>query len=517
MASGFVTLVGAGPGDAGLLTLRGRQALERAQVVLYDRLVGEDILAFIPPEAETVDVGKRSGAHPVPQGEICALLLEKAREGRRVVRLKGGDPYLFGRGGEEAEALAEAGVPFEVVPGVTSAVAAPACAGIPLTHRGCASSVHIVTGHAKGGSEPDIPYAALAAAGGTLVFLMGVAELPDICAELLCAGMDPVTPAALVENGTLPQQRKLLCTLAELPARTAEQKFSPPCVLVVGEVCSLSERLDRFPHRPLSGTRVLVTCPREAGGRLGEELRRLGCAVTEFPTVRLAPVEPNPLADAALEGIAAYQWIVFTSAFGAGLFCERLLARGQDARALAGIKIAAVGPGTAAELRARGIVTDLIPGGYNSKRLAEALLQETPPGARILLYRSRLGEELLPQRLREAGRVVDDLPAYDALHESRMSDAVRLRVMRGEFDCVAFTSASTVSGFRRCMGWDAELSGITALCIGGRTAEAAREAGMRAIVSREATIDGMVEVLQLFVYGGKGIAADKQAPPDAIR
>ena len=291
---GKVTLVGAGPGDPGLLTRKGLEALQNAEVVVYDRLVGPAILALMPEHAEQINVGKQASHHPIPQDQINRILLDKALEGKNVVRLKGGDPFLFGRGGEELELLVQHGVPFEEVPGITSAIAAPAYGGIPVTHRDCCSSLHIVTGHQRAGKELDIDFEALVRTGGTLVFLMGVSALPALCRGLLDAGMAPDTPAATVESGTTPAQRRTSATLADLPRRAAEVGVESPAVIVVGQVCALAEQFDWFDRLPLKGKTVVVTRPKERAGTLSGRLRSLGADVWEYPCIATVPLEPCP-------------------------------------------------------------------------------------------------------------------------------------------------------------------------------------------------------------------------------
>ena len=334
--AGKVILVGAGPGDPGLLTVRGRQALEGAEVVVYDRLAGPAVLALIPRTARGIDVGKAAACHPVPQEQINRILVEEARAGRQVVRLKGGDPFVFGRGGEEAEALKRAGVAFEVVPGVTSAVAAPACAGIPVTHRDYSSSLHILTGHARRGGALSIDFDALVRCGGTLVFLMGLEALPRIVGGLLEAGMDPQTPAALVENGTLPSQRRCDATLYTLPRQAAAMDIHSPALIVVGGVCALGKELCWFERLPLHGKRILVTRPGDRAGSLSEKLWDLGADVVEFPCIRTEAVFPCPAMEGALERLSAYEWLGFTSAAGVEAFWTCLRGMGKDARALSG-------------------------------------------------------------------------------------------------------------------------------------------------------------------------------------
>ena len=329
---GKVILVGAGPGDPGLLTRKGLEALRSADVVVYDRLVGPGILALMPEGAEQINVGKQAAHHPVPQEQINRILLDKALEGKTVVRLKGGDPFLFGRGGEELELLVEHRVPFEEVPGITSAIAAPAYGGIPVTHRDCCSSLHIITGHQRSGKELDIDFEALVRTRGTLVFLMGVSALGAICAGLLAAGMAPDTPAAVVERGTTPAQRRVSAPLAELPQAAEAAAVQSPAVIVVGRVCALAEDFDWFDALPLKGKTVAVTRPRERSGTLSARLRSLGADVWEYPCIATEPIRPCPGLEEAMERLGDYQWLALTSPAGADGLWSWLEGHGLDAR-----------------------------------------------------------------------------------------------------------------------------------------------------------------------------------------
>lgn len=487
---GNVILVGAGPGDPGLLTQKGREALEQAQVVVYDRLVGPEILALIPKSAEKIDVGKQASHHPVPQEQINQILLEKALEGKRVVRLKGGDPFLFGRGGEELELLREHNIPFQVVPGVTSALSVPAYAGIPVTHRDFCSSVHIITGHARAGAELHINYEALCRAGGTLVFLMGVTALPQICAGLLRSGMEPTTPAAVVERGTLPQQRKVVSTLMELPQAAAQAQVQSPAVIVVGKVCGLSDKFDWFDNLPLKGKQVIVTRPAGRGGTLCEKLQALGASVTNYPCIQTVPREECPELDAAMENLSGYRWLVFTSPAGPEIFFRRLRLSGWDARALAGIKLAAIGPKTAAELEKFGVTADLVPETYDSEHLAQAMARVEGP---VLLCRASRGSNALPERFAKNGIPFQDIPLYDTVYTA--PDDSQVRALLNQKVLVTFTSASTVRGFVESLP-GADLSQVLGCCIGPQTAREAEKYGIVVTVAQEATMDSLIECIK---------------------
>ena len=491
---GKVTLVGAGPGEAGLLTVKGRAALEGAEVVVYDRLVGPEILALMPEGAKKIDVGKTASRHPVPQGQINQILVEEAQAGHNVVRLKGGDPFLFGRGGEELEALSAAGVDFEEVPGITSAIAAAAYGGIPVTHRNYSSSLHIVTGRAKAGEPLSIDFDALVRTRGTLVFLMGVAALPEIAGGLLGAGMDGGTPAAMVENGTLPGQRRCDATLSTLEARAREMDIRSPALIVVGEVCRLAETLCWFERRSLHGKRIVVTRPKLRAGTLSARLRALGAEVIELPCIETVPIDPCPAMDAALERIGDYEWLVFTSPAGVEAFWARLRRTGRDARCLGDVRLAVTGPTTAEALEKCGLVPDLMPGTYSGAQLGESLAKET--GGRVLLLRAEEASPALTDALEAAGIPYNDVAVYRTRYGDPRSQALREALEAGRIDFVTFTSASTVKGFAAAVGEDADFSRTLGLCIGEQTAAEAGRRGIPVRVAAEATIDRLVELAE---------------------
>ena len=488
---GKVTLVGAGPGDPGLLTRKGLEALQGADVVVYDRLVSPEILALMPETAQQIDVGKQAARHPVPQEEINRILLEKAQAGHTVVRLKGGDPFLFGRGGEELELLAAHGVAFEEVPGITSAIAAPAYAGIPVTHRDCCSSLHIVTGHQRAGKELDVDFEALVRTKGTLVFLMGVSALGAIVAGLLEAGMDGDTPAAVVERGATPAQRRIAAPLGDLPAAAEAAGVVSPAVIVVGGVCALAEQFDWFDRLPLKGRTVAVTRPKERAGTLSARLRALGARVWEYPCIATVPLDPCPALDGALDRLGEYQWLALTSPAGAEVLWQKLEERGRDARALGGVRLAAIGPGTAQALAAHGLRADYVPEVYDAAHLGAGM----PAGGRVLILRAAEGSPALTEAL--AGRNIgyDDVATYRTLYENPRSQALRAAVEGGEVDLVTFTSASTVKGFVSSVGADADFSKLVGACIGAQTAAEARKHGIPVQVAREATVDALVELI----------------------
>ena len=496
-----VYLIGAGPGDAGLLTLKGRDALACADVVVYDALANDSLLGHARPDAERIYVGKVAGNHALPQHEINALLVRKAKEGMVVARLKGGDPYIFGRGGEEAEELLAAGVPFEEVPGISSTIAAPAYAGIPLTHRNFASSVTIITGH----ENPDKPgsvhnWKALAASASTLVFVMGMKNLPDIARHLLDAGMDPDTPAALVYRGTTPYQRSLVATISTLPQAAVDNKFSNPSVIVVGKVCSLHDQLGWFEQRPLYGRSIVVTRAREQASGLAQSLTELGANVIQCPTIATSPLADYSELDAAVARLAEYGWIIFTSVNGVRHFWKRLAACGRDSRAIGQCMVAAIGPATADALRERGIEPDFIPARYVAEGVVEGLLALGPvAGVKMLLPRAAKAREVLPDELRKAGAQVDVIAAYETVPAAARKDEVLAAMQNGTLDCVTFGSSSTVENFLSLIPAD-ELRAhpeVKLAAIGPVTAKTLADNGLPCHIQPEAyTIPALVEALK---------------------
>lgn len=490
---GKVILVGAGPSDAGLFTLRGKEVLEAADVVVYDALCGQAILRMIPATARRINVGKRAGNHPVPQEEINQILLNEARAGNLVARLKGGDPFLFGRGGEELELLAEAGIPFEIVPGVTSAFAVPAYAGIPVTHRDFCSSVHIITGHTRKNESAALDYEALARLDGTLIFLMGVAALGTICARLRAAGMPKATPAAVLERGTTAAQRRVVSDLAGLPNAATQANIQTPAIIIVGEVCVLAEKFAWAEKRPLGGKKILVTRPRASASGLTRLLRENGAEVVELPTIVTEPIEPNPPLDHALARIADYGWLVFTSPAGVALFFARLQRMRFDIRRLGEIRLAAIGQATARELEVRGLCVALVPSAYNAAALGAALARESD-GARVLLARAKDGSRDLTDALDGAGIAYDDIALYETCYADEDAREVSAMLDAGELDYAAFTSASTVRGFVKALD-KRDFSGVRAVCIGESTAQQATEFGMKIDIAKTASIESMVALM----------------------
>jgi uroporphyrinogen III methyltransferase/synthase len=483
-----VYLVGAGPGDPGLLTVRGAALLRRADVVVYDRLSVETLLDLAPADAEHVSVGKRPGAATMTQSEINALLVERGRTGATVVRLKGGDPFVFARGGEEAAALIEAGVPFEVVPGISSAVAVPAYAGIPLTLRHSSTSFTVVTGHEDPtvGDDGSVDWRSVAKVGGTIVVLMGVARVRRITDELLAGGLSPDTPAAAVRWGTRPEQETVRATLATL----ADQPLAAPSVLVIGEVAA--EELSWFEARPLFGRRVVVTRTRQQASQLAHALREAGAEPVEVPVIEVAePADGGAALARAAGDLASYSWIVVTSPNGARRLLDAVAAHGGDARRFGAARVAAIGPGTAAVLAGSGIVADVVPPKYVAEALLEAIPWPPADGGRVLLARAEVARDVLPDGLRERGWTVDVVDAYRTLPASVTEEQ---RGAVADADIVTFTSSSTVQRFVEALGAGAAPPVVA--CIGPVTAATARELGLRVDVEADVhTVDGLVAAI----------------------
>lgn len=499
MARGVVYLVGGGPGDPGLITLRGVACLQQADLVLYDRLINPQLLRHARPYAEVVYVGKAAGGQALTQQEINDLLVQRAKAGDTVVRLKGGDPFVFGRGGEEALALAKAGIPFEVVPGISSAIAAPAYAGVPVTHRGLASSFAVITGH-EDPTKPDssIRWEHLATGVDTLIFLMGVENLSLIVQQLIAHGRAPETPVALVRWGTWPRQETLTGTLANIQEVLKGRTFGPPAATIVGPTVALREHIRWFDTRPLFGMRVLVTRAQDQASQLAEQLAALGADPIEAPAIEITEPEDYAPLDAALRGLNRFRWVVFTSANGVNATFRRLQALSKDSRAFAHIRVAAVGPGTAAALRERWVEPDLIPDTYLTEAVAEALVKQGVRGVHVLLPRTDIASEALAQRLTEAGALIEQVIAYRTVQASALDPEIALLLRAGQVDVVTFASASTVRNLVALLGGDTSaLAQSRIASIGPVTSAAAREAGLRVdIEATEHTIPGLVTAIQ---------------------
>ena len=477
-----VYLVGAGPGDPELITVKGRRVLAQADAVLYDHLANSALLDLAPPHAERVYVGKKKSTHEFTQDEICGMLIDRARRGLTVVRLKGGDPFIFGRGGEEAEALADAGLAFEIVPGVTTPLGIAAYTGVPLTHREHTSSVTFVTGHAV----QAIDWGKVGQAE-TLVIFMGLTTFPEIARELIARGRSPETPAMAVRWATRPDQETVVGTLADLPAMLSRMK--PPATIVVGEVVRLREKLDWYERLPLFGKRIVVTRAREQADALASQLTTLGAGVVELPTIRIQPPEDRGPLDRAIAGLASYDWLIFTSANGVRYFVERL----DDLRKLRA-KICAIGPATRAAVEALHVKVDLMGTEYVAEGLLEAFAAHDLAGKRVLLPRAAVARDLVPVELAKRGARVDVVEAYRTVVPEGLAERV-LEVFTHRPDCITFTSSSTVRNFVEAAG-ACSLEGVQVASIGPITTKTARDFGIPVIVQAQPfTVEGLVRAV----------------------
>ncbi len=481
--TGKVYLVGAGPGDKELLTTKAVRLIKEADLVVYDRLVSESIMELIPEDKELIDVGKNAGDHPVPQHEINRILLREGQKGKKVVRLKGGDPFVFGRGGEELELLCEAGVPFEVVPGITSSIAVPAYAGIPVTHRDFCSSLHIITGHARAGAELSIDYEALVRLKGTLIFMMSVSTVGQIASGLMEAGMEETMPCAVIENGTYAGQRKFVSDLAHIEETVKKNQVKSPAVIAVGKVCALSDRFDWFSEKPLKGKRIVVTQPARKASRLESKLRDLGAETLLYPCIRtdfIRPISPD---------FDAFDTLVFTSTEGVRSFFSYLFEQGRDARAVYGKKLACIGSATAEALREFGLSADFLPSVFDGEHLGKEMIEKKfiDKNSRVILLRAKIGTADLTDALSDAGIEYEDYPVYETSYVSH-EEIEDLE----NWDYVTFTSKSCVDGFVKTQSRK-NFSGVRALCIGKQTAAEAEKFGFETVVSDIASIDSMVE------------------------
>lgn len=504
---GKVYLVGSGPGDPKLLTLRGKECLEQADVVLYDYLANETLLGHVPGQAERLYVGRRGRGQYRDQSEINRLLIDHAQAGKTVVRLKGGDPFVFGRGGEEAEAVAAAGLEFEVVPGVTAAVAAPAYAGIPVTHRTLASSVTFVTGHEDPTKDRSgVEWPRLATAHGTLVFLMGMTNLPKIVRCLRAEGKAGTTPAAIIRWGTRSSQQTVVGTLDDIVEKATAVHMEPPTVIVIGDVVRLRPQLNWFERRPLFGTRILVTRPKAQAPEFSDLIATFGGEAVECPTIEIVPPEDWSPLDRALDRLATYSWLIFTSVNGIAPFMTRLLNTGRDVRALAGLTIACIGPRTAEAVAAYGLRADLIPEQFQAEGLLDALADRQMRGARVLIPRALVAREILPDQLRAQGAEVDVVPVYRTRRPAVAIDHLIERLRTRTIDVLSFTSSSTVRNFAALFSAQEDLQRLvgdaTVACIGPITAATVREVGLRVhVTAAQNTIPSLAEAIVQHVAG----------------
>lgn len=505
---GKVYIVGAGPGDIGLFTVKGLKCLQKANAVVYDFHLNAQILNYIDHNAEFIYAGKRGGQHHMTQDQINETLVKKANEGKIVCRLKGGDPFVFGRGGEEAEVLVKAGIEFEVVPGISSAIAAPAYAGIPLTHRAYSSSLAIVPGYEDvTKAESSIDWARLATGVGTIVFLMTVKNIAVVCERLIENGRSPETPVAVVRWGTRADQTTLTGTLSTMPGIVRENEIRPPAVMVVGDVVKLRETLKWYENKPLFGQRVLVTREHSAGF---EPLEELGAEIIEFRTIEIVPPDDWTEMDRAIEKIDSYNWLILTSANGVRFFFRRLMERDRDIRDLKGIKICAIGSKTAVAIKKYGLKVDLVPEIFNAEGLIEEFCKEGRTknssnllqDLKFLLPRAETAREVFPEKIRELGGEIDVVTAYKAVKPEIHGKRLKRFLKEGKISIATFTSAATFNNYMELMGEDAHglLKDVLIAAIGPVTAKAVEKAGLTVhIMPKEATVDAMVkEIIKRF-------------------
>lgn len=502
---GIVYLVGAGPGDPGLITVKGLHCIQTADVLIYDYLAAKTFLNHAGPKCECIYVGKKGGDHTLSQDGINQLIVEKARAGKIVTRLKGGDPFIFGRGGEEAEILVEAGIPFEVVPGVTSAIAGPAYAGIPLTHRQFTSTLAFVTGHEDPTKEASgIDWSALARGIGTLVFFMGVKNLPKIVQRLCDNGRPADTPVAVVRWGTTARHQTVTGTLEDIVEQTRKAEIKAPALIVVGKVVSLRETLQWFEKKPLLGKRIMVTRARAQASDLVHELSAMGADCIECPTIEV--VQPDNWAplDGAIAAIEKYDWLIFTSVNGVQAFFDRLYGKGLDTRALGHLRTACIGPATAQCLLQYGIKTDILPETYQAESVVEAFENEVVQGRKVLLPRAKEARAILPAELKRMGAEVDEIVAYQTIAVTEGCTESLLQLEAGQIDMVTFTSSSTVRNFNALLKERNSgdlMKGITVACIGPITADTAQALGFKVhIIAQDFTISGLTKAISNY-YG----------------
>jgi len=498
---GIVYLVGAGPGDPDLAVVKALKCIARAEVLVYDRLVSPRLLQHAAKSAELIYVGKLPDRHTLPQEEINELLVEKAKQGKIVTRLKGGDPFVFGRGGEEAAVLAEEGIAFEIVPGITSAVAVPAYAGIPVTHRGLASGFTVVTGHEDPAKEDsDIDWQALAKNPGTNVFLMGMGKLSLITKRLKSEEMDPDTPFALIHRGTEARQRTLVGTLADIAGKAKEADFKPPAIIVTGQVVKMREKLAWFEQKPLFGRRIVVSRAREQASVFAEKLESLGAETIEFPVIKIAPPADYGPLDRALGRLDSYRWVIFTSENGVKSFFSRLREKGGDIRELKGAAICAIGPKTKEILEERGLRVDYMPSEYRAEAVVEQLQGRVMAGDEVLLPRANIARSVLPEALEKMGALVDSVDAYKTVRGDGDVPLLKEQLAAGEVDMITFTSSSTVRNLVAML--DEKPEGVALAAIGPITAATIRDHGLKvAVEAEEYTIDGLIKAIKDYWRG----------------
>lgn len=500
MKIGKVYLIGAGPGDIGLLTVKGMRCLQKAETVVYDFHLNAQILNYIDHDAEFIYAGKRGGHHEMTQDQINEALISEAKAGKLVCRLKGGDPFVFGRGGEEAEALVAEGIDFEVIPGISSSIAAPAYAGIPLTHRKYSSSFSVITGNEDiTKPESTIKWASLVSSFDTLVFLMGVKNIENISRKLIEHGKPADTPAAVVRWGTRPDQKTVVGTLGDIAGQVKEERIRPPAVMVVGNVVRLRDTLKWYEKKPLFGQRILIT--REYTQDYAP-LEELGAEIFEFPAIKTVPPENFDSLDAAIDVLASYDWLIFTSANGFKFFIQRFLAKDRDIRDMKGLKLCAIGAKTAGALRNYGLKVDVIPEEFNAEGLIRIFSRQTPDGnlkgLRFLLPRAEAAREVFPQKVRESGGEIDTPVAYRTIKPEKHGKRLKRFLQEGRVSVATFTSAATFTNFIEMIGDEAMslLKPAAIAAIGPVTERAIKKAGLKVtIVPEEATIKAMVDAI----------------------
>jgi len=500
---GKVYLIGAGPGDPGLITVKGLECIEKADVIIYDYLASPMFLQHAKKNAEIIYVGKKGGDHTLSQYKISALIVEKAKTGLIVARLKGGDPFIFGRGAEEAEELIKAGISFEIVPGVTSAIAAPAYAGIPLTHRRFTSTVAFVTGHEDPTKEESsINWAALAKGIGTIVFLMGVKNLSHITDRLVYHGMSHDMPVALVRWGTTYKQMTVTGTLDNIVERVKSAGLKSPAIIIVGEVIKLRETMQWFENRPLMGKRIVVTRAREQASELVKVLSDLGAECLECPTIKVVPPGDWKPLDTAIENLSSYDWLIFTSVNGVNFFFERLFKQNRDVRALSNLRTASIGPATAKRMFDSGLKSDIVPKSYRAESVIEAFAQEDIKGKRILLPRAKEARPILPVELAKMGAIVDEVTAYRTKEVRDNVDVLMAGLEQGTIDLITFTSSSTVKNFHALIPpakFNDLMKGVTVASIGPITSDTAKALDFDVhIVAESYTIPGLCDAIKQF-------------------
>ncbi|HIU63444.1 MAG TPA: uroporphyrinogen-III C-methyltransferase [Candidatus Avacidaminococcus intestinavium] len=504
MKQGFVSLVGAGPGDYKLITIKGLEAIQSADVIVYDYLADRKLLAAAREDAEIIYVGKKSKEHTMKQEDICKLLVEKAKAGNRVCRLKGGDPFVFGRGGEEAVALKEAQIMFEIVPGITSAISVPAYAGIPVTQRNMAVSFAVITGHENPNKEKSgVNWEKLATAVDTLVFLMGIENLKVITEKLIANGRATNTPAAVIRWGTKAEQRTIVTTLECAVSDVEKNKIKPPAIFIVGEVVRMREQLSWFETKPLFGKRIIVTRAQAQASKLTQALEKQGAVCLEAPSIKISPLEDTSLLKTVIAKLPEYTWLVLTSVNAVKIFFDALASANLDARALAGIKIAAVGTATGDALGLRGIKADCMPKHFTAEGLIEELTGKIHKTDKVLLPQALQARKLLAQWLDTTGAKVDVVPLYDTIIDATAFDNATIKeaLLHKECDLITFASASAVKNFLKLIGEELlpQVRDVKIACIGPITAEACRKAGLTPIIMPEvATIPALVSAIEKY-------------------